>query len=81
MEAVWLAEQKSEQEAKKLAEFQKQIGEERQIQELRNLQVQHGQTVKTMDSSMDWMYEGPAGAQAAVMNQQSEEYLLGKFES
>ncbi len=77
MERVWLAEQKDEQEKKKLADLQKQLQEERQIQELRQLQVQSGHKVKTVDTSLDWMYQGPS---SEVQKQQSsEEYLLGKI--
>ena len=79
VEKVWIAEQKAEQETKKLAELQKQILEERQIQELRQLQVAHGQQVKTVDSTLDWMYQGPAGHDALVKQQTTEEYLLGNL--
>jgi hypothetical protein len=58
-----------------LGELQKQINEERQIQELRQLQVASGQVVKNVDTSLDWMYEGPA----AQSEQTTEEYLLGKI--
>lgn len=75
VERVWIAEQAAEKEAKKLKELQKQINEERQIQELRELQVKSGQAVKTVDTTLDWMYEGPA----AQTEQTSEEYLLGKI--
>ncbi|RYH05559.1 hypothetical protein EON65_44365 [archaeon] len=74
-----MAEQKAEQEEKKLAELQKQLDEERQIQELRRLQAAQGQDVKNLDSSMDWMYEGPQASNARQQTQQSEEYLLGKI--
>ena len=57
-----------------LAELQKQIQEERQIQELRELQVASGQVVRNTDTTMDWMYEGPAAQQ----QQFGEDYLLGK---
>lgn len=76
---MWIAEQKQEQEQKKLSELQKQLEEERQIQELRQLQAASGQNVKHLDTSMDWMYEGPAAAANAAKQQQSEEYLLGKI--
>lgn len=77
IERVWAAEKKAAEEQTKLAEYQKQINEERQIQELRQLQVASGQAVKTVDTTLDWMYEGPnAGMQA---QQSSEEYLLGKI--
>lgn len=75
VEKVWIAEQNAEKEKKKLAELQKQINEERQIQELRELQVASGQIVKTVDTTLDWMYEGPAGQ----AEQSAEEYLLGKI--
>ena len=74
VEKVWVAEHQAQEEQKKVAELQKQIMEERQIQELRKLQVASGQVVKTVDTTLDWMYEGPAAAQ----QQSSEEYLLGK---
>ena len=75
VEKVWIAEQEAAKEAKKLQELQKQINEERQIQELRELQVKSGQAVKTVDTTLDWMYEGPA----AQTDQSAEEYLLGKI--
>lgn len=80
VEKVWIAEQKAEQEEKKLLELQKQLEEERQIQELRQLQAQsHGTVHHSVDSSMDWMYEGPAAAQASQQQKAAEEYLLGKI--
>lgn len=74
---MWIAEQKADEEKKKLAELQKQIMEERQIQELRQLQVASGQSVKTTDTSMDWMYEGPAGHSMQQQQKATDEYLLG----
>ncbi len=76
VEKVWIAEKRAEDEVKKLAELQKQILEERQIQELRELQAKSGQVVKHVDNSMDWMYEGPASQMQQQQN--TEEYLLGK---
>lgn len=57
-----------------MAELQKQILEERQIQELRQLQAASGMAVKNLDTTMDWMYEGPSAQQ----QQSAEEFLLGK---
>ena len=74
---MWLAEQKAEEEQKRLAELQKQLQEERQILELRQLQAAHGQVTKTIDNSLDWMYEGPMSA--SQKQQSSEEFLLGKI--
>lgn len=74
VERVWIAEQKAEKESRKLAELQKQITEERQIKELRELQSATGQAVANVDTSMDWMYQGPA----AEEKQYADDYLLGK---
>ena len=79
VEKVWIAEEKADDEKRKLAELQKQITEERQIQELRQLQVASGQSVNTSDSSLDWMYEGPAGHALQQQKQSTEDYLLGNF--
>ena len=77
VEKVWIAEKQAEDEAKRLEEFRKQIIEERQIQELRELQAKSGQVIKHVDNSMDWMYEGPASQIQTQQN--SEEFLLGKI--
>jgi len=78
VEKVWLAEKKAENEQKALMELQKQLEEERQILELRQLQAAQGQVSKTIDNSLDWMYEGPMQS-AQQQQQSSEEYLLGKI--
>eukprot|EP01041_Mallomonas_annulata_P008703 gene8703-17984_t len=75
VEKVWIAEKKADDEKKKLDELKKQITEERQILELRLLQVSSGQVVKSVDTTLDWMYEGPSGQ----AEQSTEEYLLGKI--
>lgn len=77
VEKVWIAEQEKDEEAKKLRELQKQLEDERQIKELRQLQAASGQTVKTIDNSLDWMYTGPASQSEQV--KQAEDYLLGKI--
>ena len=77
VETVWAAEQKDAKEKKAIAEFEKQIREERQINELRALQASSGNAVKIVDNSLDWMYEGPSGF--AAKKESSEEYLLGKI--
>ena len=71
-----MAEQKGEEEKKKVIELQKQIAEERQINELRQLQVASGHVIKVVDNTLDWMYEGPAAEK--VQQQVAEEHLLGK---
>lgn len=77
MEKVWIAEQKAEQEEKKVKEFQKQLQKERELQELRQLQNANGVVSRTVDNSLEWMYQGPA----SELNKQesAEEFLLGKI--
>jgi hypothetical protein len=53
------------------------LQEERQLQELRQLQAAHGQKVQHTDNSLDWMYEGPNADK--IKEQEAEEYLLGKI--
>lgn len=80
VEKVWIAEQQEGKEKKRLAELQKQLIEERQILELRQLQAANGgQVNKIIDNSLDWMYEGPSTAMKAQQQLSSEEYLLGKI--
>ena len=59
VEKVWLAEESAREEKKKMIELQKQIAEEREIQDMRKLQAASGQAVRTSDATLDWMYEGP----------------------
>ena len=78
VERVWLAETEVQKEKKRTEELQKQILEERQINELRRLQFKNSVgAVGAVDTTLDWMYEGP-GSQAQAQ-QTSEEYLLGKI--
>ena len=91
-EEVWKREEKEQEEKKKLKEFQKQIDDERKIQEMRELagniitifknQYNHNfnkgkaQQVKVTDNSLDWMYQGPKADDAG---QNNDDYLLGKI--
>ena len=78
VEKVWLAETKLEKEKRRTEELQKKIIEERQIHELRQLQVESsGGAVKAVDTTMDWMYEGPGSY--SDTQRASEDYLLGKM--
>jgi len=76
---VWEAEQKASAEASKTAELEKQIKDEREIMELRQ-QAANGADVKLVDTTMDWMYAGPAAKvdNAAKEEQDKQDYLLGK---
>lgn len=69
-EKVFLARQKAEQEKKRLLEIQKQLREERQMEDLRKIQVEAG--LIPYSERLDWMYEG------VVQSADAEDYLLGK---
>mmetsp|Transcript_217 Transcript_217/g.627 ORF Transcript_217/g.627 Transcript_217/m.627 type:complete len:408 (+) Transcript_217:164-1387(+) len=75
VEKVWLAEQKRDEEEKRLGELKKQIDEEREIDELRRLQKDQG-LVTDPKQKLEWMYEGPGSAIASA--EAAEEYKLGK---
>ena len=77
VEKVWIAQEKEKAEEKKLQDLQKQIIEERQMNELRELQAQAG-IRKVPVEKLDWMYEGPMSASKEADAKEAEEYLLGK---
>ena len=75
VEKVWIAEQKQEDEAKRVSELKKQIDEEREIDDLRKLQKDQG-LVTDPKQKLEWMYEGPGSAIASAAA--AEEYKLGR---
>lgn len=78
VEKVWIAEQKDEAEKKAMADLEKQIREEREINVLWQMQVDAGLKKKGTEK-LDWMYEGPASvSDGAAASAESDEYLLGK---
>jgi len=64
---------KRKRKKKKLEQLQKELQEERQIEELRRLQTESGLITHNGDR-LDWMYSGPL----AHNTTSSEEYLQGK---
>lgn len=76
---VWAEEKKALDERKKIEQVLKERAEERQIQELEQLQEQAGG--KKRNDRVDWMYNGPGaggvGAGGGV-TEEMEGYLLGK---
>lgn len=72
---VWEEEQKALEERKKIDQIMKERAEERQIQELQQLQEAAGG--KKRQSRVDWMYNGPSSGQAGT-TEEMEGYLLGK---
>eukprot|EP00871_Galdieria_phlegrea_P000654 jgi/Galph1/158/GphlegSOOS_G4998.1 len=74
-EKVWLAEQKAEEEKKRIDELRKQLEDERHFQELRRLQVQSGQldpSALKQEERVEWLYEWGKD------KDEEEQYLLGK---
>lgn len=72
---VWEEEKKALDERKKIQQLQKERAEERQIQELQQMQEAAGG--KTRLNRVDWMYSGPTSGQAGT-TEEMEGYLLGK---
>ncbi|KAF1840752.1 uncharacterized protein K460DRAFT_346988 [Cucurbitaria berberidis CBS 394.84] len=74
-ERVWKEEKSALEERKLIDRLKKEREEERQIEELQNLQASAGGKVVT--KRVDWMYAGPSGEGAGV-TEEREGYLLGK---
>lgn len=77
-ERVWVAEQAKAQEEAKAKELAKQIGQEREQEEMDKIA---GKTTTRMDRGIDWMYHGQQKNSEIAQEdaaKKSEEYLLGK---
>lgn len=72
---VWEEEKKALEERKKIEQIRKERAEERQIQELEELQEAAGG--RKRQARVDWMYSGPSDGQAGT-TEEMEGYLLGK---
>lgn len=72
---VWEEERKALDERKKIDQIMKERAEERQIQELQEMQEAAGG--KKRHIKVDWMYNGPSSGQAGT-TEEMEGYLLGK---
>ncbi|KAK3691484.1 RNA-splicing factor [Vermiconidia calcicola] len=75
---VWSEEKKALDERKRIDQVIKERAEERQIQELEQLQEAAGGKKRT--NRVDWMYNGPGtgGPGAGGVSEEMEGYLLGK---
>lgn len=73
-ERVWQEQKKALEERNKIQQVQKEIAEERAMQELQQMQEAAGG--KKRQNRVDWMYNGPAAGQAGV-TEEMESYLLG----
>lgn len=72
---VWEEEKKALDERKRIEQMMKERQEERQIQELQNMQEAAGGTKRL--NRVDWMYSGPSSGLAGT-TEEMEGYLLGK---
>ena len=72
---VWEEEKKALDERKRIDQMMKERAEERQIQELQEMQEAAGG--KKRLNRVDWMYSGPSSGQAGT-TEEMEGYLLGK---
>lgn len=72
---VWEEEQKALEERKKIDQIMKERAEERQIQELEELQAAAGGAKR--QARVEWMYSGPSSGDAGT-TEEMEGYLLGK---
>jgi len=72
MEKVWKAEQRHDQERRRIAELQREIREERTREDIQKHAEDKGVVEKKDNMKLDWMYKGPGG----VVDR--EEYLLGR---
>jgi len=81
-EKVWIAEQKAAEEKKKVEELKKKLLEERQLEELKRLEVESGKldpSALKKDEKVDWMYE--FGKKGKDEEKTQEEYLIGQKEA
>jgi hypothetical protein len=81
-EKVWLREQAAQKEAARVAELQKQLTEERKLEEIRRLQRESGNgEVSQSAPQIDWMYDGPGVAESLAVTAKREACLLGQKEA
>jgi hypothetical protein len=75
IEKVWIAEQKHRELERKHIENIKKLKEERQIEELKKMQVEAGLIPASHLQRLDWIYQAPECTSNITT---AEEFLLGK---
>jgi N-terminal domain of CBF1 interacting co-repressor CIR/Pre-mRNA splicing factor len=91
-EKVWLREQAANKEAARIAELQKQLNEERKLEDIQRLERASGNSsAPARAPRLDWMYEGPGAAMPGTLDavnaaltaadKAQEDALLGKTEA
>jgi hypothetical protein len=82
VEKVWVAEQKKKAEDERFEQLKKQIEEEKQVAELRELQASHGNK-SALTSKVDWMYDGPMAGNSPsrriVLNTRAQLIWIGEL--
>ncbi|KAG5457330.1 MAG: Pre-mRNA splicing factor-domain-containing protein [Olpidium bornovanus] len=73
---VWKKEQDAKAEQAKLAELQKEMAQERAVEELQRLQERAG--LKVRSQKLDWMYSVGPGQAPSLREAETEAFLLGK---
>jgi hypothetical protein len=74
-EKVWRKEVEAREERMKIQQKMKELAEERQIENLRRLQMQSKN--EDTDARPDWMYAAP-GRTNSQLSKEKEDYLLGR---
>ena len=75
---VWEAEQREDLKTKQFNERLKRLKEERQIEDLKRIQVEQGIIPASSLNQIEWMYQDRSAFNKS--EQTAEDYLLGKKE-
>ena len=78
IEKVWIAEQQKRDEETRHAERIKKLKEEKQIDELKMIQIKEGTIPESSLQRLDWMYQDRSAQNQANQANQAEKYLLGE---
>jgi hypothetical protein len=62
IEKVWLAESKEKEKDQRLADRMKKLREEKQIEELKLIQIREGIIPESSLQRLDWMYQDRSAA-------------------
>lgn len=64
IEKVWIAESKKKDDERRLADRIKKLKEEKQIEELKLIQIKEGVIPESSLQRLDWMYQDRSAANA-----------------
>ena len=84
-EKVWIKEQEAAKEAKRIEQLQKQLDEERKLEEIQRLEAATGRLSEAeilKSRRLNWMYEGPSEKRTdKEKEEEQEKVLLGQKEA